>query len=245
MKKFKLIAFIFAFVSTMPLLQSCLNDDGSSSELLVISTINQAASDSKEFYFTLDDGKTMFPSNGQAWNNQDLENGQRAFVIFNKLEEPASGYDYNIEVKNINKILTKDIITMGEGENTEEKIGDDKINATYMWITKDKKYLTIEYQYYGTNNQEKKHFLNLVINDVAPAPTAISDENNNNESSNDEYLDLEFRHNDEGDASARLDEGYVSFKLDKIKEQLEGKKGLKIRVNTIYNGIKTYEVKFP
>lgn len=240
MKKFRLIASFFAIIATMPLLQSCLNDDDSSSELLVISTINQVASDSKEFYFTLDDGKTMFPSNGQVWNSQDLENGQRAFVIFNKLEEPVNGYDYNIEVKNINKVLTKDIITMGEGENTEEKIGDDKINATYMWITKDKKYLTIEYQYYGTHSTDKKHFLNLVINDVAPAPTPTSDESSDNE-----YINLEFRHNDEGDTPARLGEGYVSFKLDKIKEQLDGKKGLRIRVNTIYDRIKTYEIKFP
>ena len=40
-------------------------------------------------------------------------------------------------------------------------------------------------------------------------------------------------------------EGYVSFKLDKIKNRMEGKKGLRIRVNTIYGGPKTYEVKFP
>lgn len=39
--------------------------------------------------------------------------------------------------------------------------------------------------------------------------------------------------------------GYVSFKLDKIKDRMEGKKGLRIRVNTIYGGPKTYEVKFP
>ena len=43
----------------------------------------------------------------------------------------------------------------------------------------------------------------------------------------------------------RLGEGYVSFKLDKIKDRMEGKKGLRIRVNTIYGGPKTYEVKFP
>lgn len=240
MKKFTFMAFIFAIIATMPLLQSCLNDDDGPSELLVISTINQVATDSKEFFFTLDDGKTMFPNNAQSWSNQELENGQRAFVIFNKLEEPINGYDYNIEVKDINKVLTKDIITMGEGENTEEKIGDNKINTTYMWITKDKKYLTIEFQYYGTHNENKKHFLNLVINHVAQAPTAASDD-----STHDEYIDLEFRHNNEGDTPTRLGEGYVSFKLDKIQEQLEGKKGLRIRVNTIYNGIKIYEVKFP
>ena len=84
---------------------------------------------------------------------------------------------------------------------------------------------------------------NDVINQSTPleetAPTA--DEGN----AEDEYINLEFRHNSEGDDPQRLGEGYVSFKLDKIKDRMEGKKGLRIRVNTIYGGPKTYEVKFP
>ena len=204
MKKFKFIAFIIAVMTTMPILQSCLDDD-SSSDSLVIGTINLISPDSKDFYFTLDDGKTMFPSNGNGWIS-----GQRAFVIFKELEEPVKGYDYNIQVREIKEILTKEIVTMGEGENTEEKIGDDKINSTYMWITQDKKYLTIEFQYYGTHSEDKKHFLNLVIN-----------------------------------TADRLGEGYISFKLDKIQDQMKGKKGLRIRVKTLYNGEKFYEVKFP
>ncbi len=177
MKKFKFIAFIFAIMTTMPILQSCLDDDDNSSDLLAISTIN---------------------------------------------------------------MISQDIVTMGEDDNDEEKIGDDKINTTYMWINKDNKYLTIEFQYYGTHSEDKKHFLNLVINDKEEtAPTA--DEGN----AEDEYINLEFRHNSEGDDPQRLGEGYVSFKLDKIKDRMEGKKGLRIRVNTIYGGPKTYEVKFP
>ena len=65
------------------------------------------------------------------------------------------------------------------------------------------------------------------------------------DSEEDEFINLEFRHNNEGDYPQTLGEGYVSFRLDKIKEQMEGKKGLRIRVNTLYGGIKTYEVKFP
>ena len=76
---------------------------------------------------------------------------------------------------------------MGEDDNDEEKVGDDKINTTYMWINKDNKYLTIEFQYYGTHSEDKKHFLNLVINDKEEsAPTADED------SAEDEYINLEF-----------------------------------------------------
>ena len=55
MKKFKFIAFIIAVMTTMPIFQSCLDDD-SPSDSLVISTINLISPDSKDFYFTLDDG---------------------------------------------------------------------------------------------------------------------------------------------------------------------------------------------
>ena len=95
----------------------CLDDDDNPSDLLVVSTINMISQDSKEFYFTLDDGKKMYPSNSQGWNNEDWVEGQRAFVIFNELEEPVNGYDLNIQVRGINPILTKDIITMGEDDN--------------------------------------------------------------------------------------------------------------------------------
>ena len=239
MKKFKFIAFIFAIMTTTLILQSCLDDNDGPADLLVISTINKISQDSKYFYFTLDNGKKMYPNNGQEWNSAEFAEGQRAFVIFNELETPVNGYDYNVLVKQINEILTKDIVEMDDDENTEEKIGDDKINTTDMRINKDNKYLTIEFQYYGTHSADKKHFLNLVIPKAEAAPTTEDG------SGKDEYINLEFRHNSEGDYPQTLGEGYVSFKLDKIKDRMEGKKGLRIRVNTLYSGIKTYEVKFP
>lgn len=243
MKKFKFIGLFFAALATMPLLQSCLDDDNGPNEALVISTINKISPDSKEFYFTLDNGKKMYPDNMQGWSGKDYVEGQRAFVIFNELEQPVEGYDYNILVRQIREVLTKDIVTMG-GENTEEKIGDDKINITYMWISSDRKYLTIEFQYYGTHSEDKKHFLNLVINDAQSSPTA-DDEEGGSDGSDDDFINLEFRHNSEGDSPVSLGEGYVSFKLDEINDRMEGKKGLRIRVNTIHNSIQTKEVKFP
>lgn len=244
MKKFKFIPFIFAVSLILPVLQSCLNDDDDDSRGLMISTINRISEDSEEFYFTLDNGKTMFPNNAQAWNEKDYKSGQRAFVMFNTLEEPVTGYDYHIQVEQITEVLTKDIITMGEGDYTEEKVGDDRINATYMWMTQDRKYLTIEYQYYGTHSEDKKHFLNLVINPDLAAPATEGNEETGS-STEDKFINLEFRHNSEGDAPTRLGEGYVSFKLDEIKEQMEGMKGLRIRVKPLYGEIKKYEIEFP
>ena len=47
MKKFKFIAFIIAVMTTMPIFQSCLDDD-SPSDSLVISTINLISPDSMD-----------------------------------------------------------------------------------------------------------------------------------------------------------------------------------------------------
>ena len=75
MKKLKFITLTLAIIITLPMLQSCLDDNDHQSRSLVISTINQISEDSKEFYFTLDNGKTMFPSNSQAWGGEKFENG--------------------------------------------------------------------------------------------------------------------------------------------------------------------------
>lgn len=236
MKFIKFSVFI-PFLSMLTLtMQSCLDDDDKSTETLVISTIMMPDPKGTEFYFGLDDGKKMYPRDIKSIGDYKPIDGQRAFVIFNHFEEKVPGYDYNIQVRRIVDILTKDIVTLGEGENTEENLGNDKINITYMWITNDLKYLTIEFQYYGTHNSEKKHFLNLAIKDLEVVPTKVEDN---------EYITLEFRHNKKDDSPEQLGEGYVSFKLDQIEPQIQGKKGLKIRVNTLYEGEKLLTVNFP
>lgn len=108
-------------------------------------------------------------------------------------------------------------------EEKADSIGDDRINATNLWITGD--YLNIQYQLFHNDNPEKKHMLNLVINEA-------SDGKNDKEG----YITLEFRHNAYKDEQRLLGTGLVSFKLDKIANQLEGKKGLNIRVRSLYDG---------
>ena len=62
MKKFKFIAFIFAIMTTMPILQSCLDDDDNPSDLLVVSTINMISQDSKDFISLWMTGKRCIPA---------------------------------------------------------------------------------------------------------------------------------------------------------------------------------------
>ena len=104
-----------------------------------------------------------------------------------------------------------------------DSIGDDNINATDLWITGE--YLNIKYQFYHSNNEDKKHMLNLVINEASTG-----------ENDKPDYVNLEFRHNAYNDSQLTLGTGLASFKLDNIAEQLKEKKGLNIRVKSLYDG---------
>lgn len=201
-------------------LQSCLDDwDDKYDTLFAVGTVKVI--EGKDYYFALDEGSKLYPSDTTAIRNYAIVDGQRAFVYFRELEEELTGYEYNAQIKHIENILTKDIYSMPAEK--ADSIGDDNINATDLWITGD--YLNIKYQFYHSNNAEKKHMLNLVINEASTGENDKAD-----------YVNLEFRHNAYSDNKLTLGTGLVSFKLDNIAEQLQGKKGLNIRVKSLYDG---------
>lgn len=75
--------------------------------------------------------------------------------------------------------------------------------------------------------------LNLVINEA-------SDGKNDKEG----YLTLEFRQNAYDDPPHTLGSGLVSFKLDSIAGLTEGKEGLNIRFNSLYDGKRYFTIDF-
>uniref|UniRef100_UPI0035A0B891 NigD1/NigD2 family lipoprotein n=1 Tax=Prevotella heparinolytica TaxID=28113 RepID=UPI0035A0B891 len=92
----------------------------------------------------------------------------------------------------------------------------------YIWIAGN--YLNIKYQFYRSNHANK-HMLSLIVNEVSTDEKEKSD-----------YVNVEFRHNAYKDNQQILASGLVSFKLDKISGLLKGKKGLNIRINSLYDG---------
>jgi hypothetical protein len=231
MKKQRTIftAFMLLFIA-MPMLQSCLDNDWDNQypSLFAIGTIKVI--EENDYYFTLDEGSKLYPGDTTALYNYTVVDGQRAFVYFDELSEKKEGYEYNAQIKHIENILTKDIYFMPADK--EDSIGDDRINIIEpLWITGD--FLNIKYQIYHGNNKEKLHMLNLVINEE-PA-----DENDKPD-----YLNLEFRHNAYNDNPEVLGTGLASFRLNNIADLLEGKKGLNIRVRSIYDGVKHITLDF-
>lgn len=229
MKKQKMtfVALILLFLTT-PLLQSCLDDwDNKYDTLFAIGTVKVI--EGKDYYFALDEGSKLYPSDTSYVHNYDVVDGQRAFVYFSKLNEKLQGYDYNARINHIENILTKDIYFMPAEK--ADSIGDDRINATEFWITGD--YLNIKYQFYHSNNQEKKHMLNLVVNEASTG-----------ENDKPDYIYLEFRHNAFNDSQLQLGTGLASFKLDNLAGLMENKKGLIIRAKSLYDGERLTTVDF-
>ena len=144
-------------------------------------------------------------------------------------DEKVDGYDYNAQINHVENILTKDIYFMPAEK--ADSIGDDRINITNMWIADN--YLNIQYQLYYSGNPDKKHMLNLVVNEA-------SDGKNDKEG----YITLEFRQNAYDDEPNIPGPGIVSFKLDKIADQMAGKTGLNIRVRSVYDGERYMTIDF-
>lgn len=222
--RFYLVAFMLAFL-LMPLLQSCVDNDNKLSSRFTIGTLKII--EGNEYFFNLDEGDKMYPSDTSYIHNYTLIDGQRVFIHFLPLEEDVPGYEYNVKLIQLQNILTKDIIPLTE--ETADSIGNDRVNISTPWISGN--YLNIEYQYYHSNNEAKRHMLNLVMNETPDAPAPEEG-----------YINLEFRHNAYDDEQRTTGWGIISFKLEEITDQLQGKDGLKILVNSIYDGKRTYTV---
>lgn len=222
MKKLKFILLTAVMILT-PTLYSCLDDDDDRYSLS-IGTVKVI--DGKDYYFLSDKGNKILPGDTTAIHNYEVIDGQRVFVYFYPMDEVVSGYDYNAQVVSIQNILTKGVFQITE--ETQESIGNDPVNITYMWFGGG--YLNIEFQILGTNNPKEPHLINLVRDEENPGTEEEG------------YVNLEFRHNAMNDEKVERLVGIVSIK-EPFTDDLS-KVGLNIKVNTIYNGVEYYKIEF-
>lgn len=220
MKKLRMtLATSMLLFLTAIVLQSCLDDwDDKYDTLFAVGTVKVI--EGKDYYFSLDEGSKLYPSDTTYVHDYAVTDGQRAFIYFRELEEKLPGYEYNAQIKHIENILTKDIYSMPAEK--ADSIGDDNINATDLWITGE--YLNIKYQFYHSNNEDKKHMLNLVINEASTG-----------ENDKPDYVNLEFRHNAYNDSQLT---GHRTGLLQagQYSGTAEREKGLNIRVKSLYDG---------
>jgi hypothetical protein len=189
----KLVVVVAILLTLLP---AC-NKDDKFAQWSGIGTIEKLIASSDDFVIVLDGGQRLVPN--KIIVNNDYENGDRIFVKYS-ITKTVDANNYEVDLYDIDRILTKDIIQLTESIN--DSIGNDPVymNEENIWISNN--YLNFIFSYYGAY---KIHHVNLVK----------LYENTHTE---DGRLILEFRHNAHNDFSNVLLNGVVSFDLESIKE---------------------------
>lgn len=219
MKKFKLALLTAAAV--LPMLQSC--NDSPDPVYQAYVTVN--TTDANDYYFTLDDGKTLYPEQKMfPYNPVDADgnskNGKRAVIIFDFLNKTvATGYDHSIVLYEVGDVLTTSVETAGNTAEADEKFGNRAIKIRASGLND--KWLTLNYAY-PYDADANYHRISLVNNLQAPLPDDMPKD----------YTYLEFRHNEENSSPSKnlYLANLIAFDLGALHPAVTRKKGLYIAV---------------
>ena len=226
MKRFGLFLLV---TMAAAIFTSCNDSDGDYPRLSAFATVKTL--ENNDFYFMLDDGKTIFTGDKISLGAYKAEDATRANIALYLLNNKVEGYDYNMALYYIQDIYsggTKVVTTQEELDALE----DDKTSFREAFLNNN--YLNV---WIGFNACDlTKHTFLLVRNDVTEIAPEYTEEG---------YQNLELRRDAHGDEGGYNYDRYVSFKLDSFKEDLEGKKGIILRVNTRMNGVKYIKIELP
>lgn len=227
MKILKYIFSLLSIVTITTVLPSC-DDDGYSLDKysLALATVHPIDADSKTYYLTLDDGTTLWPAASNVIYSP--RGDQRVIVNYTLLSDQIGEYDHYAKINGIQEILTKDVIDLTSAN--EQEVGNDPIKILDLWTGDN--YLNI---HFGINvGGAKTHTINLVKNKLT-APPSINE---------DGTIELELRHNKNGDEEKYGLKNYAAFDLRPL--QIAGKDSVKITIKmTDYdNETKIYSVTY-
>ncbi len=209
---------ILVFLAAISL-TSCMDEGDGSYSLdkmwMSLGIVNKGAGDS--FTVKLDNGTVLYPvvSNVQS---SKLEDGGRVLVNYTILSNKVvtdSLKEYYVRINSVRKILMKGILDITPA--IEDSIGNDPVKVEDIWVSKNQ-LLNIEISYLGNY---KMHYINLV-----KEPGKLT--------SADQPIQLELRHNDNGDGRDYPMTALVTFELDAIK--IQGLDSVRFEVKSIdYN----------
>ncbi|MDD2646091.1 MAG: NigD-like C-terminal domain-containing protein [Bacteroides sp.] len=221
------VALLFALIAGF---SSCSTDNDN--YWVAIGTYR--ALENNHFYIEFEEDnqiQKMYPGEVSNLNLRDIEDGQSVYVYYDLLKEDEPGYDLNAKIYALVNILTKDIIPLTEA--TEDSIGNAAINIVDSKISLNDEFLHISFQYRYDPYSSIRHMLNMVIPEEGVDQTPDG-----------EFINLEFRHNDNGDYGNDIAFGYVTFRLREIADEMKTKKGIRIKYKSINEGSKTVEILF-
>ncbi len=229
MKRLGWIIFIGLLVG----MTSCLDDEGDYSvydQWIGFGMVEQVGSDPVSYKIILDDGEQLIPvASAYPWYYYDkngisarLLTGDRILVNFTIVDEEDSGNEededagiYYVRINSIKKILLKGVMDITE--EIEDSIGNDPLIVRQCWVTDS--LLNFEIKYWGYS---EIHFINLV---KLPGDTAAEGR----------PLELQLRHNENGDSRDFPYVAFVSFHMNSLKQA--GMDSIQFRVtSTDYEG---------
>lgn len=215
------------------LMTGCLDDEGYSLGDVwfgfgVVQNTD-AASSTESFTITMDNGAKLVPV---AWDyyqsrdghvyydvNNHLENGDRVMVNYTVLDddgkEPGEIETFYVKVNSVKSVLMKGVMDITP-EN-QDSIGNDPIIVQDYWMADS--LLTFKLKYWGYN---QIHFLNLVKDPGELTESGLP-------------IQLELRHNSNGDDESVPLTAFVSFSLNDLR--IEGLDSVQFVVtSTDYDG---------
>lgn len=210
----------------------CLqDDDGYSLNKMWVGfgTVEQLSSDPVEYRVKMDNGDMLIPvASGyhRPWYYQGtddpesrLKTGDRILlnytIVGDDVDHEGEVDRYYIKVNSVKKVLLKGIMDITP-EN-EDSIGNDPVIVRDCWMSDS--LLNFEIKYWG---RYEVHYINLV-----KEPGELTEA--------DQPIELELRHNDNGDVEDIPYAAYVSFQLNAL--QIEGLDSVEFRVtSTDYDG---------
>lgn len=202
-----LLSLVFGFTS-------CMKDDDAYSlgKIWVgFGMLEQVSSDPVDYIIHMDNGNTLYPVvsgyqlpwyyHGTNDPNSRLQTGDRILLNYTILGDKRDGDGeidkFYIRVNEVKKILLKDILDITD-EN-RDSIGNDPVVVKKVWQTDS--LLNFEIKYWG---RYEVHYINLV-----KAPGELTED--------DLPIELELRHNANGDQRDVPFAAFASFRLNEIQ----------------------------
>lgn len=197
--------YLIILLASIPFFSGCANDDGYSLDKFWVEVASVVPIEGGGYYIKLDNGKKLWPAAPVAGAPTTYT---RAQVNYTLLSDSIGDYDHSAKINYLGTILTKGILRSTD----EDVLGDDKIKILELWEGDD--FLNI---HFGVNvsGGNTLHSINMV------------DKGTDNEG----IVNLEFRHNANGDAEKYGAKGLVAFDLRPYKNGRTSPVKFKITLN--------------
>ena len=200
--------YIFILLVSIPLFAGCADDEGDSRDKFWVEVVSVIPTDDGGCYIKLDNGRILYP---QSFVTGVPEAYTRAQVDYTILPDSVEGYDHSVRVNYLRTILTKNIL-QGSSEIVEDDLGNDKVKILELWEGDD--FLNI---HFGVNigGSGTLHSINMI----------------DNGEDKDGYINLEFRHNANGDTPRYGVKSLVAFDLRPYQKRNAETVKFKIKLN--------------